>query len=265
MPLLDQYEQGTPCWVDLATSDLGAAKEFYSGLFDWNCIDEQMDDMGIGTYSMAMVNDIATATIYELGPNQLRPVAKPAWNVYVAVDDIEATLQIVQQNGGIVVVDTTDVGSAGHVAVIEDPTRCQTTLWQTDEFQGNLIRAEPGAIAWLEHVSTDLEQSVRFYEDALGVRTVTAAQGGLDRYTTWIVDDNSVAGMFQWPDEMISDGVPSMWFVYFRVTDLDAAVDYVEANGGEATAGEPAETALGRIIVLRDPQGADFCVVEPTS
>ncbi len=263
MPLLEKYQHGTPCWVDLATSDLDAAKEFYAGLFGWSYIDEQMGEMGIGTYSMAIVNDVATAAIYELEPDQIRAPAEPIWNVYVTVDDIEATFDNVRKRGDVTLTVVTDVDRAGRVAVVEDPTGCQTTIWQPGEFQGSLIRAEPGALTWPEHVSTDLEQSVRFYEDVLGVETVTAPQGDLDEYTMWIVDDTPVAGMFQWPDEMIADGVPSMWFVYFQVTDLDEAMDYVEANGGRAMANEPAVNAVGRFIVLRDPQGADFCAIEP--
>ena len=219
--------------------------------------------MGIGTYSMAMVNDVATAAMYELDTNQIRVPAKPNWNVYVSVDDIESTLNNVRRRGDVILAETTDVDRAGRVAVIEDPTDCQTTLWQPGEFQGSLIRAEPGALTWPEHVTTDLEQSARFYEDVLAVETVTAPQGSLNEYTMWIVDDIPVAGMFQWPDEMISNGVPSMWFVYFQVTDLDAALEYVESNGGKAMADEPAINDVGRFIVLRDPQGADFCVIEP--
>ena len=219
--------------------------------------------MGIGPYSMAMLNVVATAAIYEIGPDQIRAHLKPNWNVYVSVDDIDATLNIVRRRGDVVLAETTDVDRAGRVAVIEDPTGCPTTLWQPGEFRGSLIRAEPGALTWPEHVTTDLQQSVRFYEGVLGIATVTAPQGGLDEYTTWVVDDIPVAGMFQWPDQMISDGVPSMWFVYFQVSDLDAAVEYVETNGGKAMAGEPAINDVGRFIVLRDPQGADFCAVEP--
>lgn len=262
MPLQDRYSHGTPCWVDLATTDPAAAKEFYSGLFGWSYIDEQMGEMGIGRYSMAMVSDVATAAIYELGPDQIRAPAKPTWNVYVAVGDIKETLDNARQRGDTILTETTDVDRAGRVAVIEDPTGCQTTLWEPGEFQGSLIRAEPGALTWPEHVTTNLEESVRFYEDVLGVTTVTSTQGNLDEYTTWIVDDFPVAGMFQWPDDMIADGVPSMWFVYFQVADLDASVEYVEANGGKAMAGEPAVNAVGRFIVVRDPQGADFCVIE---
>lgn len=263
MPLVDQYQHGTPCWVDLATTDLTAAKEFYTGLFGWSYSDEQMSEMGIGSYSMAMVHDAVTAAIYELGSDQLRTHPKPTWNLYVSVDDIETVIDRTRRRGCTVLTESTDVDRAGRVAVIEDPTGCQATLWQPGEFQGSLIRSEPGALTWFEHVTTDLEQSVRFYKDVLGIATASAPQGGLNEYTMWIVDDVPVAGMFQWPDEMIADRVPSMWFVYFQVTDLDWAVDYVQANGGKAMAGEPAINDVGRFIVLRDPQGADFCAIEP--
>lgn len=263
MPLLEKYRHGTPCWVDLATSDLDVAKEFFAGLFGWTYIDEQMGEMGIGTYSMAMVNDVATAAIYELGPDQIRAPANPSWNVYVSIDDIESTLNNVRQRGDAILTETTDVDRAGRVAVVQDSTGCHTTLWQPEEFKGSLIRAEPGALTWLEHVTTDLERSVRFYKDVLGVAVVSAPQSKLNEYAMWIVDDNPVAGMFRWPDEMIADGVPSMWFAYFQVADLDATVDYVKASGGKPMADAPAVNAIGRFIVLRDPQGADFCAIEP--
>ncbi len=222
-----------------------------------------MPEIGIGTYSMAMVNGQATAAIYELGPDQFRSHPKPTWKVYASVNDIKTVIDRTLRKGYTVLADPTDIDRAGRVAVIEDPTGCQTTIWQPGEFQGSLFRAEPGALTWLEHVTSDLEQSVRFYEDVLGIATATAPQGSLNEYTTWKVDDIPVAGMFQWPEEMIADGVPSMWFVYFQVTDLEATLEIVISNGGQAMAGEPATNDVGRFIVLRDPQGADFCVIEP--
>ena len=263
MPLLERYEHGTPCWVDLATTNLAAARDFYAGLFGWSYIDEEMGEMGIGTYSMAMVNDVATAAVYQLAPGQIRSESKSEWHVYVTVDDIEATLGNVRQRGDAILSEATDVDRAGRVAVIEDPTGCQTTLWQPMEFQGSLVRAEPGALTWTEHVSTDLEAAESYYKDVLGIETVTTPMGNIDAYTMWISGDIPVAGMFQWPNGMIADGVPSMWCIYFQVVDLDASVGYVESNGGRVMAKAPEVNPVGRIIVLRDPQGADFCVIEP--
>ena len=47
------YEQGTPCWVELGTSDQEAAKAFYHELFGWSYVDHPMDEHGHSHYSMA--------------------------------------------------------------------------------------------------------------------------------------------------------------------------------------------------------------------
>ena len=70
MPRVERYRHGTPCWVDLATTDLAGAKAFYAGLFGWEYEDEQMGEMDIGVYSMAMLDGSAAAAIYESGPGR---------------------------------------------------------------------------------------------------------------------------------------------------------------------------------------------------
>ena len=42
MPVRSSYVQGTPNWIDLSTSDQGAAKEFYGELFGWTFDDLPM-------------------------------------------------------------------------------------------------------------------------------------------------------------------------------------------------------------------------------
>ena len=61
MPMVNEYRHGTPCWVDLATTDLAGAKVFYAGLFGSAYVDEEMGEMHIGVYSMAMLDGSATA------------------------------------------------------------------------------------------------------------------------------------------------------------------------------------------------------------
>ena len=61
MPKVKKYRHGTPCWVDLTTTDLAGAKAFYAGLFGWEYVDEEMEEMDIGVYSMAMLDGSATA------------------------------------------------------------------------------------------------------------------------------------------------------------------------------------------------------------
>ena len=261
--MADKYRHGTPCWVDLATTDLVGAKAFYAGLFGWEYADEEMGEMDIGVYSMARLAGSAAAAIYESGPGQIRPDGAAKWNVYVSVDDVDAVVERVTANGGAVLAGSRDVDHAGRVAVIADPTGCVTTLWEPGEFVGCGFTSEAGAFAWTEHLSTDRAASARFFEEVIGVETATSGEGQSAQYSTLLVGNKEVGGIMQMPDRMIEEGVASEWYVYFQVGDFDESAGHVQRHGGRLMA-EPEDIAgFGRMVVARDPQGADFCIVEP--
>ncbi len=249
MARVDKYRHGTPCWVDLATTDLSGARAFYRGLFGWEYEDEEMGEMGIGVYSMATLDGAAAAAIYGSGPGQIRSDGAAKWNAYVSVNDVGTVVERVAANGGAVLAGSRCVDRAGRVAVISDPTGCVTTLWEAGEFAGCGVMSEAGAFAWAEHLSTDRAASVRFLE-AVGVETAAG-------------EEHAAEYLAQMPDRMIEEGVASEWYVYFQVADHDESARYVRRHGGRLMA-EPEEIAgFGRMVVARDPQGADFCIVEP--
>ena len=263
MPRVERYKHGTPCWVDLATTDLARARAFYAGLFGWEYVDEEMGEMDIGVYSMAMLGGSAAAAIYESGPGQIHPDGTAKWNLYISVDDVDAVVERVAANGGIVLADSRAVDRAGRVAVIADPTGCVTTLWEPGEFVGCGVRSVAGAFSWCEHLSTDRAVSVRFFEQVVGIETATAGEEQPVQYSTLLVGEEGVGGIMQMPDRMIDEGVASEWYVYFQVADFDESAGYVMGHGGRLMA-EPGEfPGFGRMVVARDPQGADFCIVQP--
>ena len=54
--------------------------------------------------------------------------------------------------------------------------------------------------------------------------------------------------------------LPPFWTIYFRVPDINAAVDRIKANGGTIVNG-PMEVPGGDWIVnAQDPQGASFAL-----
>jgi predicted enzyme related to lactoylglutathione lyase len=55
------------------------------------------------------------------------------------------------------------------------------------------------------------------------------------------------------------EGVPPHWMTYFAVDDTDATCAAILDAGG-AVGIEPFDTALGRVAVVNDPQGAVFMV-----
>ena len=138
-----------------------------------------------------------------------------------------------------------------------------TTLWEPGEFAESGVRAEVGAFTWREHLSTDSRRSVKFYKQVFGVKAETQPDIEVDEYTVLLVGDVGVGAVMQMPDEMIAEGVESEWYVYFQVGNFDDSAEYVLNHGGRLMAAPLDVPEVGRIVVMRDPQGADFCIVEP--
>src|SRR5215471_17361190 len=86
-----------PAWVDLASSDAAASREFYGKLFGWQ-IDVQPDPQ-YGGYGMARIGGKDVAGI---GPKQ-NPDAPTAWSLYIGTTDAAGLADKVQAAGGTVV------------------------------------------------------------------------------------------------------------------------------------------------------------------
>jgi predicted enzyme related to lactoylglutathione lyase len=110
--------------VELHTSDLARAREFYSKLFGWKLQDAPMP--GGGTYTMI---DVGTGTGGGMTVNQA-PGTPPHWMAYVGVDDIRASTRKAKELGAKVVVDVMEVGEYGTMSVIVDPTGATIAMWQ---------------------------------------------------------------------------------------------------------------------------------------
>ena len=90
MTIVDKHEPGTFCWVELATTDLPAAKAFYAKVFGWT--DETQMVGGWGDYATFLVDGRGAAGGYEQ-PEQERSMGiPPHWNLYVFADDVDKTV-----------------------------------------------------------------------------------------------------------------------------------------------------------------------------
>lgn len=118
----ERYTQGTPCWVDLATSNQNATKTFCAELFGWSFHESPMDNSGELFYSEAKKGKASTAGIYPQSEEELQKGILPHWDVHIAVDDIDAVVARVEQLGGTIVIEPFDVSNDGRIARIEDPT-----------------------------------------------------------------------------------------------------------------------------------------------
>jgi predicted enzyme related to lactoylglutathione lyase len=110
--------------VELHTTDLARAREFYTGLFGWKLQDVPMP--GNGSYTMI---DVGGGTGGGMMAAQ-RSGQPSHWLAYVGVDDIHASTKKARTLGAKVAMDVTEVGAFGWMSVITDPTGATIAPWQ---------------------------------------------------------------------------------------------------------------------------------------
>ena len=109
--------------VELSTTDVGKAKDFYGKLFQWTLEDVPMDG---GSYTLIKVGEGTGGGIMQ----QMVPGAPSAWLAYVEVDDIAAATKQAKDLGATVMRDVTEVMGAGWLSIIVDPTGAVLGLWK---------------------------------------------------------------------------------------------------------------------------------------
>jgi predicted enzyme related to lactoylglutathione lyase len=113
--------------VELSTTDLAKAKDFYQKLFQWKLQDVPMP--GGATYTM-IDPEGGTGGGMMKSP---QPGIPSFWLAYVGVDDIRAATRRAQELGAKVMHDVTEVGEYGLMSVITDPTGAHLALWQSKQ------------------------------------------------------------------------------------------------------------------------------------
>ena len=248
----NEYAPGTPSWVDLGTSDLDAAADFYGGLFGWKCESTGPEEL-TGGYRMFFYKDKPVAG---LGPKQ-NP-GPPYWTTYVTVADADETVAKVKAAGGMVFMEPMDVMDVGRMAVFADPTGAVISIWQPGTHPGSGWVNEANTLCWNELSTRDIPAATAFYEKAFGWGAKTQGEPP-QQYTEFQLGGESIAGMME-PPPMVPAEVPNHWLVYYAVDDTDASVAKVQELGGTLVAG-PMDIEPGRFAVVSDPQGATFAVI----
>ena len=262
---ITRYAQGTPCWVDLATTDQAAAKAFYADLFGWDYQDNPMDESGQIVYTMAMTDGSFVGGMYEQPEDQRQAGIPPHWLIHIAVDDVDATAARVPGLGGTVAAPPFDIFDAGRMTIISDPTGAHVAFWQAKQHIGAGVKSEPGAIIWCELLSNDPETATAFYTELLGLESQAVTVDDDEDYTVFLSGEMSGAGTMAMPANLRERGIPSHWSVYFQVDDVDAAVEKAVTNGGRVGLPPTDIATVGRIAFLMDPQGAGFGLTAPES
>ena len=114
--MADQFrEHGAFSWFELTATDVRAAEAFYTRLFGWTTEPWSGDER----YTMIKLNgEEIGGMMGACGANRDKP---RGWGMYVTVSDVDATARMVNELGGKVLVEPTDIQRVGRYCVLQDP------------------------------------------------------------------------------------------------------------------------------------------------
>jgi uncharacterized protein len=271
----DRFVPGVPNWVELTTTDLRSAQDFYGRLFGWTFSDAGSAPGG-GPYLLAQQSGGAVGAVVQGEPAR--------WNTYVLVDSVEETAERVRAAGGRVLGQPSDV-EQGRILAFTDLEGAELRVWEPRGRRGADVVNAPASVNFNDLHTRDATAAAEFYAAVFGWRVLDLG-GGMAMWALGAYGDHlerrnpgtrasyAAMGGPQGFEDVVasitpadSDDGPAHWGVTFAVDDADDCAARAPELGGRVLAG-PFDAPWSREAVLQDPQGVSFVAsqyVPPTA
>jgi uncharacterized protein len=248
--------QGNFVWYELMTTDTKAAEGFYGKVIGWSARDAVMPF----PYTLLSIENAMVAGMMLVPPEAAAAGAGPGWVGYVSVDDVDRFAERVEQAGGAIHHEATDIPNVGRFAVVADPQGATFALFKGIGEGQMPAPMTPGRIGWHELHADDREKAFAFYASLFGwEKTDAVDMGAMGIYQIFGKNGTSMGGMFTKPQAE----PPPYWLYYFNVPTIDAAMARVKDAGGKVINGPHQVPGGSWIVQCLDPQGAMFALVAP--
>ena len=174
--------RGRFVWYELMTTDVDAARTFYTDVVGWSARDVSAPALPytlflpertrIGEHSCTW-RDEAT-----------RSGALPRWLGYVQVDDVDAAAGQVMALGGNVYIPPTNISGISRFAIVADAQKAVFALisWTMPWTEPPSALRANGRVDWHELFADDCDRALAFYGDLFGWRKTIAESGELGTY-----------------------------------------------------------------------------------
>jgi hypothetical protein len=117
-----------------------------------------------------------------------------------------------------------------------------------------------GRPLWYELMTTDMNAAEKFYRTVVGW-TSAPFEGSPQPYTMFNRSGEiPVAGLMTTPEGM---NAPPFWAMYVAVPKLEEAASHIKGLGGGECSPAIEVPTVGRMQMMKDPQGAAFYIYEP--
>ncbi|KAB1502708.1 VOC family protein [Corynebacterium sp. 320] len=277
-------QPGMPIWVDLATTDLDAAKAFYAGVLGWEF--QQVSPM----YALAKKDGMSVAGVAQVPKDNVS-----LWGMMLYTPNVADAHAKALEAGATSVLEPQDIKDGSSMAMIVDPCGATVGLKRPADEIALFAAGEPSTPVWHELlVGAEWDKTLEFYHTLAGwdIRAMGGGSNGdagasdsdadaSSRYAVGEYDGAALVGMWDTsrmltPDTLNTDatsaaGVPeatdastvSMWTLYMGVGNLSEAIGKALELGGTLVR-EPWLSEFGRMATIQDAQGAllNLCEVE---
>lgn len=121
---------GSFCWSEIAVTDLAKCRAFYEAVFGWQfkkseSTGKEMEYLEFSSFG----GEHQDGALYQMSRELFGGEIPPAHIAqYIAVDDVDASLEKVKTLGGSVVFGPYDIPNVGRMGVINDPTGASLSL-----------------------------------------------------------------------------------------------------------------------------------------
>jgi predicted enzyme related to lactoylglutathione lyase len=234
-------------WHEQVSSEPKQAEDFYTQLFGWGTETFKPGEVDYTMISSGGQSHGGFGKAMEGAP-------PPHWLSHVQVENVDETVEKAKSAGGKLEAGPFDMAEVGRMAIITDPQGAYIGAYEP---KGEGPVAE-GVFVWDELGTNDVDAAQRFYEDVFGWTTkdMGPEYGG---YRIFNRGETGIAGLMALPDASI----PPHWQPYVAVDDPDATTAKSVELGASTLMGPMDVPNVGRIAVLRDPQGATFGIIKP--
>ena len=244
---------GRHVWSELMTTDMKAAEAFYDKVVGWTSEPFPSSPMPYTSFNRSGEKPVAGLMERPEGMNM-----PPFWSMYVAVPKLEDAVAQIKRLGGSELSEVIEVPTVGRMQMLKDPQGAAFYIIQPEPREP-APDEDPavGEASWLELMTTDAPAAMTFYQQLFNWQPSQAMDmGEMGTYQMFNRGERMIGGMMNKSKEMAE--VPPYWAIYFRVPDINAAVERIKAAGGTIVNG-PMEVPGGDWIVnAMDPQGAAF-------
>lgn len=197
---------------------------------------------------------------YTLRPDQRSQDVPPHWLVYVAVESADEAARRAGELGGKVHAGPFDVAEHGRMAVIADPTGAVFSVWQPKSHPGVGIAGIDGTVCWADLSTADVDKAKQFYSTLFGWE-IASGEKDPSGYLHIKSGEEFIGGVP--PAQHRNPQIPPHWMIYFLVSDCDAVAGKAKGSGAQFLMPPQSMPDVGRMSVLKDPQGAVFALFQP--